>query len=189
MRARTFLFITLLVLCHPQLWSQAVTKQFPPATPAVPAAAAQMQEPARNGAVASQNAQENLPEDPSLESTLPEAHVVPPPPKGVPVKIEADTQSYVKTPAANLYTLLGHVVIHYKDYVVQADRATYNQATSDVVAEGHLHIDGGPDEAHLLADHGTMNLDAHTADLYDVAGTLGEGRTAEVKTVTNYIPG
>ena len=189
MRARTFLFITLLVLCHPQLWSQAVTKQFPPAIPAVPAAAAQMQEPARNRAVASQNAQENLPEDPSLESTLPEAHVVSPPPKGVPVKIEADTQSYVKTPAANLYTLLGHVVIHYKDYVVQADRATYNQATSDVVAEGHLHIDGGPDEAHLLADHGTMNLDAHTADLYDVAGTLGEGRTAEVKTVTNYIPG
>lgn len=105
------------------------------------------------------------------------------------MKIEADTQSYVKTPTANLYTLQGHVVIHYQDYVIQADRATYNQTTSDVVAEGHVHLDGGPDEAHLLADHGTVNLDAHTGHLYDVSGTLGEGRTSELKVVTNYIPG
>jgi LPS-assembly protein len=182
MRARTFLCITLLVLCHPQLWSQAVSTQLPPASPAVLTAAAQGSNSAPRGT-------ENFPDDPSLQSPLPEAHVVPPPPTGVPVKIEADTQSYVKTPTANLYTLAGHVVIHYRDYVIQADHATYNQATSDVVAEGHLEIDGGPDDAHLLAAHGTMNLDAHTAHLYDAAGTLGHGRTAEIKAVTNYIPG
>jgi LPS-assembly protein len=153
------------------------------------APAAQAREFAQNGAESPRNFAENLPDDPSRDSSLPEAHVVPPPPTGVPVKIEADTQSYVKTPKANLYTLVGHVVIHYKDYVVSADRATYNQTTSEVVAEGHLHIDGGPDNAHFLASHGTMNLDGHTAHLYDVVGALGEGKTAEVKTVTNYIPG
>jgi LPS-assembly protein len=188
MRARTFLFIMLLVLCHLQLWSQAVTKQFPPAAPA-PSSAEMAQFPSLNVPDLHENALKDFPDDPSLQSSLPEAHVVPPPPSGEPVKIEADTQSYVKTKDANLYTLSGRVVIHYKDYVIRADHATYNQVTSAVVAEGHLGIDGGPDNAHMLASHGDMNLDAHTAHLYDVAGTLGEGKSNEVKTVTNYIPG
>lgn len=189
MRARTFLFITLTVLCHPQLQCQAVTKQLPPPSPAAATAVTQVQKSVQNGADSPGNSSQAFPDDPSLQSSLPEAHVVPPPPKGFPVKIEADTQSYVKTPTANLYTLVGRVVIHYRDYVIRADHATYNQATSDVVAEGHLQLDGGPDNAHLLADHGTMNLDAHTGHFYDVVGTLGEGKTPEVKTVINYIPG
>jgi len=188
MRARTFLCTTLLVLCHPQLWSQAVTKQFPPAAPAGLAAAAQTQNPAQNAAKSGVNGS-NLPDEPEpaidLTGSIPVAHVVPPPPTGVPVKIEADTQSYVKTKTANLYTLAGHVVIDYKDYVIQADRATYNQATSEIVAEGHLHLDGGPDDAHLLASHGTMNLDAHTGHLYDVAGTIESGRMQRNKKILN----
>src|SRR5271165_844954 len=150
MRARTFLFTTLLLLCHPQLWSQALTKQFPPAE--------------ESG---------SFPDDPSLQSTIPEAHVVPLPPEGVPVKIEADTQTYVRTDTGGLYTLSGHAVIHYKDYVVSADHVTYNQDTSDVVAEGNLHLDGGPDDSHFVATHGTMNLDRHTRHFYDVTGTMG----------------
>src|SRR6187551_3715455 len=146
MKARTFLCITLLALCHPHLWPQAVTKQFPPA--AVEGAAGQ--------------------EMPSI----PVAHVVAPPTAGVPVRIEADSQSYRKTKTAVIYTLAGHVVVHYKDYVIRADRVTYNQTTSDIAAEGHLHLDGGPDDAHLLASHGEMNLEAHTGHIFDVAGTI-----------------
>src|SRR5271170_5927385 len=131
MRARTFLFTTLLLLYHPQLWSQALTKQFPPAE--------------ESG---------SFPDDPSVQSTIPEAHVVPPPPAGVPVKIEADTQTYVKTDTGGMYILSGHAVIHYKDYVISADHATYNRDTSDVVAEGNLHVDGGPDNAQLIATRG-----------------------------------
>ena len=162
MRARTFLFTTLLVLCHLQLWSQAVTRQFPPVAPAE-LSSAQVAGPAQNS---------DAPDEPAPADSIPLAYVVPPPPAGVPVKLEAETQSYVKTPTANLYTLVGHVVIHYRDYVIQSDRATYNEATSYVVAEGHLHLDGGPDDAHFLASHGTMNLDTHTGHFYDVAGTL-----------------
>lgn len=179
MRARTLLFTTLLVLCHPQLWSQAVTKQFPPAAPAG-SNSAQMPPAAQD--LGAPDAPEMVPEFPQDSArSIPVARVIPPPPTGVPVKIEADTQSYVKTPEGNLYTLQGHVVIHYKDYVIQADRATYNQTTSDVIAEGHVNLDGGPDDAHFLASHATMNLDAHTGHFYDVAGTL-EGQRLQRNT-------
>jgi LPS-assembly protein len=185
MRARTFLFTTLLLVCHPQPWSQQLTKQFPPEGGGVPAGGM----PATTASQAQLGQDEELPDDPSLQSSIPEAHVVPVPPAGVPVRIEANAQTYVKTDGGGLYTLSGHVVIHYKDYVISADHATYNQDTSDVVAEGNLHLDGGPDEAHFVAKHGTMNLDAHTAHLYDVTGTLGEGRSSQVRTVTTVMPG
>jgi LPS-assembly protein len=184
MRARTFLFTMLLLLCHPQLWPQQVTKQFPPAGEESQAAA-KAQDSSQNQ---SPNAA-NYPDDPSLQSTIPEAHVVPPPPVGVPVRIEADAQTYVKTDGGGLYTLTGHIVIFYRDYVIRADRATYNQATRDITAEGNLQVDGGPDNAHLTATHGTMNVEAHTAHLYDVNGTLGQGRASRVRTVTTVIPG
>jgi LPS-assembly protein len=179
MRARTFLCTTLLLLCHSQLWSQALTKQLPP-LPSVTSGSLDAARPADG---------DGVPDDASLQSTLPEAHVVPQPPAGVPVKIEADAQTYVKTNGVSIYTLVGHVVIHYKDYVIAADRATYNQDTGDVVAEGHVQLDGGPDDAHLIATHGTINPDAHTAHFYDVSGVLGHGKSSEVKTVTNFIPG
>lgn len=164
MRARTFLCITLLVLCHPQLRSQAVTKQFPPAADATVAQAA------------APSQESDVPDLPDAQSAVPVAHVVPAPPAGVPVKIEADTQSYVRTSTATVYTLTGNAVIHYKDYVIRADHATYNQATSDVVATGHVHLDGGPDDAHFLASHGVMNLDANTGHFYDVDGTISGNR-------------
>src|SRR5580698_6419836 len=138
MRARTFLFTTLLLLCHPQLWSQALTKQFPPTDESSTAGGqrGQIQTPAKPEIQPSAIETQALPDDPSLQSGIPEAHVVPPPPAGVPVKIEADTQTYVKSDAGGQYVLNGHVVIHYRDYIISADHATYNQTTSDVKANG-----------------------------------------------------
>jgi LPS-assembly protein len=102
-------------------------------------------------------------DDPAL------AYPIPAPPAGVPVHIEADTQ--LKT--GDVYTLDGHVVIDYKTYIVHADHATYDSGSSQVDARGHVTVDGGPSDEHMVADHGTMNLDAHTAHFYDVTGTLG----------------
>src|SRR5579884_4088134 len=94
MRARIFLCITLLCLCHPQLWPQAVTNEFP---------------------LPSQLPQ--LPDAPDV----PVARVVPAPPGGVPVEIRAISQREKD----NVYTLEGNVVIHYRDYVIQADKIVY----------------------------------------------------------------
>jgi LPS-assembly protein len=83
--------------------------------------------------------------------------------------LTADEQAY----AGGVLRGEGHVVIHYEDFVVSADRATYNRKTGDVIAQGHVHLDGGPDDAHIEADHGSMNLQAQTGHFYDVGGTLG----------------
>ena len=109
MRTRLFWCITLYLLLHPRLWAQTVTTQFPPQTPSQAATG--------HGSVSSAD----LPDDPSLQSTLPEAHVVPQPPQGVPVKLVANTQSRKGLKNANLYTLDGDVVIYYRKYIVHAD--------------------------------------------------------------------
>lgn len=91
------------------------------------------------------------------------------PPPGTPVHIEATKQG--KT--GDVYTLDGDILILYKTYRIRADHAVYNTATSIVEARGHVTVDGGPSDEHLVSDHGTMNLDTHTAHFYDVTGTLG----------------
>ncbi len=92
------------------------------------------------------------------------------PPTGTPVHIEADDK---QLHSGNVYTLNRNILILYKTYRIRADHATYNTATQDVSAEGHVTVDGGPSDEHIVADHGTMNLDAHTAHFYNASGTLG----------------
>ena len=91
------------------------------------------------------------------------------PPPGTPVHIEANLQ----TKTGDVYTLNGDTLIVYRTYRVRADHAVYNAATATVDASGHVTVDGGPSDEHMVADHGTMNLDAHTAHFYDASGTLG----------------
>ncbi len=167
MRTRLFWCITVLLLCHPQVWEQTVTSEFPRATPASSSAAAAA----------------NLPDDPSLESTLPEAHVVPEPQPGVPVRISANTQISESVKNGTLYTLDGNAEIDYRDYIVHADHATYNDGTGVIVAHGHMMVDGGPDDEHFTADHGTINVQQDTGDFFDVVGTLGVERAPHGKMV------
>jgi LPS-assembly protein len=173
MRARLFLCITLPLLCHPQLWPQAVTMQFPQAEQRQTA-------PAEAHAAADSSA---LPDDPAMQSSLPEAHVVPAPLTGVPVKLIADTQTRSPLVTGSLYTLDGHVVVFYRDYVVHADHATYNDDSGDVIAEGHVTLDGGKDDEHFESTHGTMNVQQNTGHFYDVVGTIGLQRTSKNKPI------
>ena len=91
------------------------------------------------------------------------------PPPGTPVHIEATRQGK----AGDTYTLDGDILILYKTYRIRADHAVYNTATQTVDTHGHVTVDGGPSDEHIVADHGTMNLDQHTAHFYDATGTLG----------------
>jgi LPS-assembly protein len=127
----------------------------------------------------------NLPDDPEQEA-MPVAQPQPAPVTGVPFTLSADNQHW----AGNVWTGEGRVEIHYRDYVIRADKITYNTSTTELEAEGHLEVSGGPEDAELTASRGEMQLNAHTARFYDVTGTMGvrsAGHTAVYTTANPFI--
>jgi LPS-assembly protein len=109
-----------------------------------------------------------IPDDPS-QQILPIAKTEPLPQTGTPIHWEALHQAH----AGDTWTLDGEVVIFYKNYVIRADHILYHQSTSIVEANGHLQLQGGPNDADFTATHGEMHLQDHTASFYDVTGTFG----------------
>jgi len=85
------------------------------------------------------------------------------------VTIKAQEQEKI----GDIYHLRGDVDVHFRDYELKADHATYNQQTGVVEAEGSLIFDGGPTDLHLTATHGTYNVKTDMGTFYDVAGTTG----------------
>ena len=81
----------------------------------------------------------------------------------------ADQQEKV----GDLYKLRGNAEIHYRTYVLKGDEMTYDQNTGQATATGHVTLDGGPNDDHIRASHGTYNLTAETGRFYDVAATTG----------------
>jgi len=148
MRPRTLLFITMLVLCHLQMRGQALTNAAPPAT--------------NDDAVAS------LPNDPG-EELLPVAQPEAVPETGLPVELSAHRQSW----AGNIWTGTGSVEVHYRNYILRADKAVYNQSTTLLEADGNLQVAGGPNDVLINASRGDMRLNMHTARYYNVHGSQG----------------
>ncbi len=161
MRPRTLVFITMLALCHPQVDGQAFTNALPPPQPVVNASFGTTGE-------SFDSAPSNLPDDPGQE-ILPVARPEPQPPAGTPVEWQAQHQEW----AGDVATLTGNVVFHYRGYVLRADKVTYNRVTTQIRADGHLQLTGGPNDMLVHATHGEMRLDTHTARLYDVTGSQG----------------
>ena len=148
MRLRHAVLIAILAVCHPQLWGQLSTNAPPAATEEGPV--------------------EALPDDPSQEM-IPVARAEPAPTTGVPVRFEALNQTRV----GDVVTLSGEVVVHYKDYILRADKVVYHQSTSELEAEGHLQVAGGPNDVLINAARGDMRLNMHTARFFNVDGSQG----------------
>jgi len=72
-----------------------------------------------------------------------------------------------------IFHLRGKVEIHYATYVLYADSADYDSDTGDATAEGHVVLDGGPNDEHVKATHGTYNIRAETGRFENVHGTAG----------------
>ncbi len=151
MRVRTFLFITALMLCHPQLWPQALTKQFPSAS----------------------GPSSSLPDAPDY----PIAEVVVAPVAGVPVRFESRQQEK----HGEVYSLIGDVKIEYKDYVLTADKVSYDRETGDAEADGHVRLQGGRNNELILADHGKLNFELETGRFENVTGSIGRQPAAGKK--------
>ena len=73
----------------------------------------------------------------------------------------------------DIYKLHGNVEIHYRTYVLRADEVTYDSDSGEATASGHFTLDGGPNDDHIKASHGTYNLTAETGRFYDVTATTG----------------
>ena len=156
MRPRNLVFITLLALCHLLLGGQALTNALPPAQPSLAAASASF---ANSSIQVEQGTQ--IPEDPGQE-VLPIAQPEPAAAAGVPIRWEAQRQTRV----GDVWTLIGDVVVYYRDYILHADKVIYHQSTSELEAEGHLQVAGGPNDILINASHGDMRLNMHTGRFY-----------------------
>jgi LPS-assembly protein len=159
-------FITLLALCHLLLGAQTLTNALPPGPQGPTGSPA----PA-SGEAATQPAV--LPDDPSQE-IVPLAQPEPAPATGVPVQFEALRQDR----AGDTLTLTGGVVVHYRDYILRADKVVYHQSTSELEADGHLQVAGGPNDVLINATHGDMRLNMHTARFFNVNGSEGVRRAS-----------
>ncbi len=73
----------------------------------------------------------------------------------------------------DVYKLHGDAEIHYRTYILRADEATYDSNTGEATANGHFMLDGGPNDEHIRASHGTYNLTAENGKFYDVTATTG----------------
>jgi LPS-assembly protein len=73
----------------------------------------------------------------------------------------------------SIYKLHEDVEIHYRMYILRADEVTYNSDTGEANATGHFSLDGGPNDDHIKASHGTYNLTTETGRFYDVTGSTG----------------
>jgi len=73
----------------------------------------------------------------------------------------------------DVYKLHGEGEIHYRGYVLRADEVTYDSDSGEATASGHFRLDGGPNDDHIKASHGTYNLTAETGRFYDVTATTG----------------
>ena len=158
MRPRYYLFITLLTVCHAGADAQVLTN-------AIPAAQSETRSSLTGAGSAATGA---LPDDPGQE-LVPLAKPEPTPATGTPLEWEAKRQEW----KGDTLTLTGDVIVHYRDYVIRADSATYNRKTTELVADGHLQISGGPNDVRINASNGDMMLDMRTARYYNVSGSQG----------------
>jgi len=146
---------------------------------------ASLQAPAVAVATPASDASAQLPDDPDQEM-LPIAEPEPAPASGLPVQLDAKHQTY----AGDVVTADGNVVVHYRDYILRADKVVYNQSTSELEADGHLQVSGGPNDVLIDATHGDMRLNMHTARFYNVSGSQGihsAGRAPVYSTSTPFL--
>ena len=180
MRPRNLAFIALLALCHLSLRGQALTNALPPAPQGAAGAGS-----SKPDSPTPDNAAAVLPDEPGQEAlslAQPEAA----PSTGLPVQWDAGYQHWV----GDVLTLTGDVVGRYHGYILRADKVIYNQSTSELEAEGHLLLSGGPNDVLINASHGEMRLNMHTARFYDVNGSQGvrtAGRTVVFSTANPFL--
>jgi len=90
--------------------------------------------------------------------------------------------------AGKVYTLRGDVQIQFADYTFHGDLVTYDSASGDVTAKGHVSLDGGRRDIHISGSEGAYNLHSQTGKFYDVHGSTGARFKGRSVTLTSSSP-
>ncbi|HLG15055.1 MAG TPA: putative LPS assembly protein LptD [Blastocatellia bacterium] len=90
------------------------------------------------------------------------------------VEIVADRQSQT----GDLYLFEGYVDATLEDLRLQADRVSFNTATSDMVAEGNVIFDQGPDQ-RVTAHRAEINWTSKRGTFWDSTGFSNRTQTGE----------
>lgn len=90
--------------------------------------------------------------------------------------------------AGKVYTLRGDVQIQFTDYTFHGDLVTYDSASGDVTAKGHVSLDGGRRDIHISGSEGSYNLHSQTGKFYDVRGSTGARFKGRSVTLTSSSP-
>jgi LPS-assembly protein len=88
----------------------------------------------------------------------------------------------------SIYKLDGEAEIHYRDLILWADHATYNDDNGEVTAEGHVVLDGATNDEHITATHATYNVDKETGIFYNAIGTIGAKQKSRPLTLSSPHP-
>ncbi|MBV9341509.1 MAG: LPS-assembly protein LptD, partial [Acidobacteria bacterium] len=72
-----------------------------------------------------------------------------------------------------IYRLRGNVAIDYGTYRFSGDEVVYNSETRAIDAEGHLVLEGGPNDEYVEAVRASYNLGSEDGRFEQVTGTIG----------------
>ncbi len=101
-----------------------------------------------------------------------------------PVTIDADECEK----AGDVYTLLRNVKIRFNGYDFGGDTVTYDSASGDVTAKGHVSLDGGRRDMHINGTEGSYNIHSQTGKFYNVRGGTGARFKGRSVTLTSSSP-
>ncbi len=87
-----------------------------------------------------------------------------------------------------VFKLRGQAEIHYGTYILYADSVDYNSSTGEAIADGHVVLDGGPNDEHVEATHATYNVRAESGHFEHVVGTTGMRLRGKRMTLTTTNP-
>lgn len=90
--------------------------------------------------------------------------------------------------SGKIYTLRGDVQVQFAGYTFRGDLVTYDSASGDVSAKGHVSLDGGRRDIHLSASEGVYNLHSQSGKFYNVRGSTGARFKGRSVTLTSSSP-
>src|SRR4029077_16529131 len=103
----------------------------------------------------------------------PVAQSQPPSPPSTVREQDVTTRALQQEKDGAVYKLRGQAEIHYGTYILYAHSGDFYSATGKSVADGHVVLDGGPNDEHVEATHGTYNVRAESGRFEHVVGTTG----------------